>query len=78
MLDTLTDKISPLPAKKYYLGDMPDDMIAASRAREKFTGIGFTATAPDKTGLGKKLRAAGAAQVFGTTESLMKFFSSEL
>ncbi|MEA3232425.1 MAG: HAD hydrolase-like protein [Thermodesulfobacteriota bacterium] len=77
MLNTITDKIGRLPAKRYYVGDMPDDMIAALRAREKFTGIGFTASAPDKTGLEEKLRAAGAAQVFGTTASLLAFFSSE-
>jgi phosphoglycolate phosphatase-like HAD superfamily hydrolase len=78
MLDTITDKIGPLPAKRYYLGDMPDDMIAAARAREKFVGIGFTTTAPDQTVLGKKLRAAGAAHVFGTTASLITFFSPKL
>jgi len=77
MLDTITDKIGRLPAKRYYVGDMPDDMIAASRAREKFTGIGFTASALDKTGLEEKLRAAGAAQMFDTTAALITFFSSE-
>ncbi len=77
MLDTITDKLGQLPANRYYVGDMPDDMIAALRAREKFTGIGFTTSAPDKTGLEEKLRAAGAAQVFGTTASLLAFFSSE-
>jgi len=77
MLDTITDKIGRLPAKRYYVGDMPDDMIAASRAREEFIGIGFTISASDKTGLEEKLRAAGAAQVFDTTTSLLAFFSSK-
>lgn len=78
MLDTITDKIGRLPAKRYYVGDMPDDMIAASRARKEFIGIGFTASAPDKTGLREKLRASGAGQVFDTADSLMTFFSSKV
>ncbi len=78
MLDTITDKIGQLPAKRYYVGDMPDDMIAASRARKEFIGIGFTASAPDKTGLREKLRASGAGQVFDTADSLMTFFSSKV
>jgi len=77
MLDTVTEKIGRLPAKRYYVGDMPDDMITASRAREEFIGIGFTISASDKTGLEEKLRAAGAAQVFDTTTSLLAFFSSK-
>ena len=78
MLDTITEKIGRLPAKRYYVGDMPDDMIAALRAREEFTGIGFTASALNKTGLREKLCASGAAQVFDTADSLMTFFSSKV
>lgn len=77
MLDIISEKIDPLPEQRYYVGDMPDDMIAAMRARKEFTGIGFTASAPDKTTLEKTLREAGATHVFDTTEALISFLTSK-
>jgi len=76
MLDAIGEQIAELPAKRYYVGDMPDDMLAASRSEAGFIGIGFTASAQDKTGLDQKLMANGASRVFDTADDLVQFFSA--
>ena len=56
----------------YYVGDMPDDMLAAHRANEAFKAVGFIQTAPDKAGLKKELIRAGADYVVEDLEDLRK------
>ncbi len=73
MLNMMTQMIEPLPEKRYYVGDMPDDMVAASNARDNYNGIGFTATAPDPTELKARLTAAGARHVFEDPAMLISF-----
>jgi phosphoglycolate phosphatase-like HAD superfamily hydrolase len=76
MLDTIVDQLIETPENRYYVGDMPDDMIAASRSRSGFVGIGLTASAQDKTRLAKNLKDNGATRVFDTARDLMQFFSA--
>jgi len=60
MLDTIAAFLKPRPVVAYYLGDMPDDMIAAGRSRMGFVGIGLVSSAPDKQVLRNELLRAGA------------------
>lgn len=60
MLDAIAGSIQPRPLIAYYLGDMPDDMIAAGRSRAGFVSIGFVSSAPDKQVLRSELLRAGA------------------
>jgi phosphoglycolate phosphatase-like HAD superfamily hydrolase len=76
MLDAIANLLVELPETRYYVGDMPDDMLAASRSQAKFIGIGFTASVQDKTGLEEKLRANGASKVFDTAAALLQFLSA--
>jgi len=54
----------------YYIGDMPDDMVAASRAKAPFQGIGLLTSAPEKDRLRERLSQAGAKYVIDTVEEL--------
>ncbi len=76
MLDAIAGQIPDLPALRYYVGDMPDDMCAAVRSRAGFTGIGLTASVADKAGLAEKLRENGARHVFDTADGLVQFLSA--
>jgi phosphoglycolate phosphatase-like HAD superfamily hydrolase len=76
MLDAITDQLVELPETRYYVGDMPDDMLAASRSKAGFIGIGFTASVQDKIGLEKKLIATGAGRVFNSAAALVQFLSA--
>jgi len=60
MLDAIAGAIQPRPVIAYYLGDMPDDMIAAGKSRSGFVSIGFVSAAPDKQVLRRELLRAGA------------------
>jgi phosphoglycolate phosphatase-like HAD superfamily hydrolase len=44
----------------YYVGDMPDDMLAAAGSQANFKGIGIVLSAPDKQSLKEDLMKAGA------------------
>ncbi|CAB1064040.1 hypothetical protein D1BOALGB6SA_8831 [Olavius sp. associated proteobacterium Delta 1] len=54
----------------YYVGDMPDDMLAAAGAAANCIGIGILLTAPDKKSLKKNLTAAGADYIVDSFEAL--------
>ncbi|MEW6671423.1 MAG: HAD hydrolase-like protein [Thermodesulfobacteriota bacterium] len=60
MLDAIASSITPRPLIAYYLGDMPDDMIAAGRSQAGFVGVGIVSSAPDKQVLRRELLRAGA------------------
>ena len=53
-----------------YIGDMPDDMVAAGRARTPFVAVGVLFTAPDKASLERDLSRAGADHVVANVEEL--------
>jgi hypothetical protein len=54
----------------YYIGDMPDDMLAAGAAVPNYIAIGILLTAPDKESLKRNLTAAGADYILGSFEEL--------
>ncbi len=60
MLDAIAESL-PVDFKGYYyIGDMPDDILAAANSRYDFQSIGTVVSAPDKTALKKELLRAGA------------------
>ena len=69
----------------YYVGDMPDDMIAAKKASFPFTAVGVTYSAPGGPGYSSggekgseiRLRAAGADFIADTPEKLFRILTSE-
>ncbi len=54
----------------YYVGDMPDDMIAAEASDYDFKGIAVLYSAPDKAGSLERLKNAGASVIAETEEEL--------
>jgi HAD superfamily phosphatase len=77
MLDLIADINSHQQIEKYYyVGDMPDDMMAASRSNFGYTGIGVLWSAPNPEDLQKKLEDAGAKHIVETITELEKLFSS--
>jgi len=76
MLDAIVQKIGPQVNPCYYVGDMPDDMLAASRSKFQFHGIGITISTSDKPGLAEKLLQAGADHVVEDFRALKKLLAS--
>ncbi len=76
MLDAIVQKIGPQVNPCYYVGDMPDDMRAASRSKFQFHGIGITISTPDKPGLAEKLLQAGADHVVEDFQALKKLLKN--
>lgn len=70
MLDTISTKCREPFDSFYYVGDMPDDMLAAAGAAANCQGIGILLSAPDKEGLRKNLTAAGADYIIDSFEAL--------
>ena len=56
----------------YYVGDMPDDMLAAAQTEVNCKGIGILLSAPDKERLRKDLMDAGADYIVDSFEALKK------
>ncbi len=72
MLDAIADAIGQTFDGYYYVGDMPDDMLAAKRSRTGFKGIGLVVSAPQKENLKKELMHAGADYIVEDFEVLKK------
>ena len=70
MLDTIIERLPVVPARLYYVGDMPDDMIAALRSSHGFVPVGVTGTGPDSGAAAKALIEAGAEFLIGGVEEL--------
>ena len=60
MLDAIVKKCREPFEGYYYVGDMPDDMIAAANSQANFKGIGIVLSAPDKESLKEDLLRAKA------------------
>jgi phosphoglycolate phosphatase-like HAD superfamily hydrolase len=60
MLDVIAESLPADFKGYYYIGDMPDDILAAANSRYDFQSIGTVVSAPDKTALKKELQRAGA------------------
>ncbi len=72
MLDAIAKALKNKVSGYYYIGDMPDDMVAASRAKAGYKGVGLllSAPAPAKDSLRKKLIRAGADFIIDDFEGL--------
>lgn len=62
MLDSIAAQAGGDVDRRYYVGDLPDDMITASRA-EGYAGIGMVHAGADRHTLRSELERAGAAHV---------------
>jgi len=77
MLDAIASN-KKNPAEEYfYVGDMPDDMVAAKKSKAKYKGIGFILAAPDKESLKKELLRAGADYIIEDIEQLITFMENK-
>ncbi|MFC1577730.1 HAD family hydrolase [Thermodesulfobacteriota bacterium] len=70
MLDAIADGLKDKFSAYYYVGDMPDDMLAAANSRFGFKSIGITVSAPDKLALKNELKRAGANYLVDNFEDL--------
>ena len=70
MLDAIAEGQRDAVNGFFYIGDMPDDMLAAARSRLGFKSIGILISAPDKSSLKKILQQAGADYIVEDFESL--------
>lgn len=72
MLDAIAKILKHNVSRFYYIGDMPDDMVAASRSRAGFVGIGILISSSDKDKLKEDLLQAGADYIIEDFEALKK------
>ncbi len=70
MLDTAAANSASKPEKLYYLGDMPDDMIAARRSLHPFIPVGVIGKGPEAAAVGDVLTKAGAEFLIEGVEDL--------
>jgi phosphoglycolate phosphatase-like HAD superfamily hydrolase len=70
MLDAIAEKHRDLFTESYYIGDMPDDMIAAKKSADGYKAVGMILAAPDKDSLTKALKRAGADTIIEDFEQL--------
>ena len=70
MLDAIVKNCREPFGRFYYVGDMPDDMLAAARSGANCKGIGILLSAPDKESLKKNLMEAGADYIVDGFEAL--------
>ena len=70
MLDAIADGIKDKFSGYYYVGDMPDDMLAAANSRFGFKSIGITVSAPNKLALEIELKRAGADYLVDSFDAL--------
>lgn len=77
MLETASARVGQETDRLYYIGDMPDDMIAASRANPPYKGIGLLLSAPDKAGLREEMRRVGADYIVDGFEEVNAVLGSD-
>jgi phosphoglycolate phosphatase-like HAD superfamily hydrolase len=70
MLDAIAGVAKEKFRHYFYVGDMPDDMLAAANSRFGFKSIGLTVSAPDKSALENELKRAGADFLAGSFDAL--------
>jgi phosphoglycolate phosphatase-like HAD superfamily hydrolase len=70
MLDAIAEGHRDAVNGFFYIGDMPDDMLAAARSQAGFKSIGILISAPDKSSLEKNLLQARADYIVEDFESL--------
>jgi HAD superfamily hydrolase (TIGR01548 family) len=77
MLDAIAEIKKHEASGFYYIGDMPDDMVAASRSKAGFIGIGVIFSAPDRATLKKDLLQAGADYIIEDFKELKGIIKSK-
>ena len=76
MLDAIAGHLKNPAEQYFYIGDMPDDMVAAKKSQVKYQGIGFVLAAPDKESLKKELLRAGADFIIEDIAQLISLIAS--
>jgi phosphoglycolate phosphatase-like HAD superfamily hydrolase len=71
MLDAIVNNQKNPTEEYFYVGDMPDDMVAAKKSQAKYKGVGFLLSAPDKESLKKELLRAGADYIIEDIQQLI-------
>ena len=71
MLDAVAEIHKHEVSGYYYVGDMPDDMVAAKNSKGGFTAIGVLVSSPDKENLKKNLVQAGADYIIDDFSELI-------
>lgn len=77
MLDAIAADLQNPIADYYYVGDMPDDMVAAKNSAAEYEGIGMVLSAPDRAHLKVDLLKAGADIVLENFKQLESFIESD-
>jgi len=77
MLDAIAQIHANKTTHRYYIGDMPDDMVAAGRSEFGYKGIGMVTSAPEKAKLKQMLRNSGADHVIYDIKELLEFLARE-
>jgi len=72
MLDKISEDKKNQSSGFFYVGDMPDDMVTASRSTAGFKSIGILVSAPDKNSLKEELLRAGADYIVEDFEGLVE------
>jgi HAD superfamily hydrolase (TIGR01548 family) len=72
MLDAVAAALKRKVSGYYYVGDMPDDMMAAARSRAGFIGVGILKSSSDKDRLRIDLERAGADYIIEDFDELAK------
>jgi phosphoglycolate phosphatase-like HAD superfamily hydrolase len=70
MLDAIADGLKGEFLDCFYVGDMPDDMLAAANSRCGSKSIGIIVSAPDRSALKNELKRAGADFIIDDFEEL--------
>ena len=77
MLDAVAGAIKHEISKCYYIGDMPDDMLAAAKSGAGFTGVGILMSSPDKERLREDMMRAGADHIIDDFKELIKIVQTD-
>ena len=75
MLDAIVQNCSEKLRNFYYVGDMPDDMMAAANSTHAFKGVGILHSSPHKQSLKQRLTQAGADIILEDADELVRYFS---
>jgi phosphoglycolate phosphatase-like HAD superfamily hydrolase len=76
MLDAIAERCKGLFTESYYIGDMPDDMIAAEKSAGGYKAVGMIMSAPDQASLKKELERAGADFIIEDFQQLKDLLQS--
>ena len=76
MLDAIAASCKDLFTESYYIGDMPDDMIAARKSATGYKAVGMIMSAPDQASLKKELERAGADFIIENFQQLRDLVQS--